>query len=86
MRQITTQIRRVRFYKEGEGILAVFPDEKVNTVSGISNGCYAHCGQYGLSDRSYHYKLPKAMKPEYQALVDELTSVGYVLDILNEDW
>lgn len=79
------QITRGRFYKEPDGILAVFPDEKQDSKAGICNGCYAHIGQHGFSHRAYHYRLPKATKAEYQAVAAELQSLGYTLKVLNKE-
>jgi hypothetical protein len=78
-------ITRVRFYKEKEGILAVFPDEKEYTTAGVRSTCYAHLGQHSSSYRAYHYRLPKAVRAEYTSLLQELTSLGYRLKVLNPE-
>ena len=75
---------RVRFYREPEGVLAVFPDIIDYKVTGVVNECYARLGQHMQSHRSYHYRLPKATPQEYRRLAAELTSIGYDLIICNE--
>jgi len=74
---------RVRFYREREGILAVFPDMVDYKATGVVNACYAHLGGHAQSHRSYHYRLPKATPDEYKALAAELRSIGYDLVICN---
>jgi len=73
----------VRFYKESDGILAVFPKEIDYRHSGVFNTCYAHMGQNASSQRSYHYHLPKATRKEYLPLYRELRAMGYHLRVLN---
>jgi hypothetical protein len=77
-------ITKVRFYKETDGILAIFTDEKLHDRRGNWNTCYSHMDGHSMSERKYHYKLPKATKTEYQSLANELTAVGYNLKILNK--
>jgi hypothetical protein len=60
---------------------AFFPEEpqSFNTIL-----CYAHVGQHSGASRDYMKSLEPATKNEYQSLLDELQSIGYELEIINE--
>lgn len=76
---------KVRFYVEKEGsILAVFPYERYNDANPQLRVCYAHVGQHSSASKGYYSRLPKASKEQYKPLSDELTSLGYELEILNK--
>lgn len=77
---------KVRFYVEKDGdILAVFPHEKYHTESNPHlKLCYAHVGQHSAASKGYYSRLPKATPEQYKSLADELTSIGYDLQILNK--
>ena len=66
----------------GEELLAVFPDIEAD-YSG-NKLCYAHIGQHGGCCDEYIKDSPEATPEEYEDLKEELISIGYDLEILNE--
>jgi hypothetical protein len=76
-------ITPVVFRKEGQDILAVFP-EQTGTNDPHTCGCYSHVGQHSSMDIMYLKELykTKPVKPsEYADLKTELESIGYNLKV-----
>lgn len=74
----------VKFYKEGNSILAVFPQHKdFNGYRRDNLTCYSHVGQHSVAAPEYVKNLRLADNKEYHDLKEELTSIGYDLKILN---
>jgi len=72
-------IIKVQFRKFKGEILAVFPYE-INTRNTVT--CYAHIGQHsGCSWNINSFSKP-AKPEEYQNLYNELTSIGYNLQVI----
>lgn len=63
-------------------ILAVFPEIKEG--NGYVSG-YAHLGGHCKVEIDYYKELPQAKKRDYKGLYDELKSIGYDLEELNDD-
>lgn len=72
---------KVKFYHEGGGILAVFPEERFGIGNAFQN-CYSHVGQHGGCNPAYIAELKPATPEEYKDLKTELESIGYKLEIL----
>lgn len=71
-------------FKEGD-IIALFPYEKWNLqTNGSGIISYMHIGQHGAASSSLTTELPNASKEEYKTLLDELITIGYDIEILNE--
>lgn len=76
---------KVRFYVDKDGdILAVFPFEKYNNLNPQLRVCYAHLGQHSCASKGYYSRLPKATREQSKGLANELTGLGYDLEILNK--
>lgn len=74
-------MERVIFCKEGDGIIAVFPQTKWDRVGNLT----AYDGQHGPVSHSYFQSLPIIQDPkEYLKLKNELLSLGYRLLVINE--
>lgn len=74
---------KVKFYKEFESVLAVFPE--LNEGNGYRTDlklCYSHNGQHSTAAIEYTKKLKKAKPSEYKELANELTKIGYYLEIV----
>jgi hypothetical protein len=70
---------------DGE-VFAFFPLEKF-TRFGIEDGlftCYSHIGQHSCCHELYAKECKEAEYYQYQDLLKELISIGYNLNILNE--
>ena len=78
----TEPVVSVLFVKETtpDNILAVFPLEAQNNNLII---CYSHIGQHSAASKEYVKELKEASPEDYKSLQDELTSLGYSLNILN---
>jgi hypothetical protein len=76
----------VIFRKEKSGtVIAVFPymifDPKLNMT------CYAHIGQHSALSPEYYRETKPANADEYKPLMEELTGIGYNLEIRQRvDW
>lgn len=66
---------KVKFYKEKEDILAVFPEEIADGQFNLL--CYAHIGQHSAASKEYLKGKKLATKEEYTPLLQELQSQGY---------
>lgn len=76
-------MKRVIFCIEDGGILAVFPHEKWDNSGNLT--CYSHVGQHSGCSRSYFETLEVCEYPEqYLQLKKELLSIGYELNVINE--
>lgn len=81
---------KVVFYIEGDlisgkNVLAVFPEEKYASAPKSTDiVCYAQLGQHSGVSLEYAKRLPKAAPVQYANLRAELESIGYNLQILNE--
>lgn len=65
---------------QGGDIVALFPDEKWDTIGNIMS--YEHIGQHGAAAYNWVIKITAPAKPkEYAPLKRELESIGYNLDI-----
>jgi hypothetical protein len=73
---------RVLFRWWGEGVIALFPDIPA-TIHGEYCLSYARVGQHAAADSHavVNHSRP-ATPPEYAALADELTRLGYCLMVL----
>lgn len=72
---------RVIFCKEEGGIIAIFPHTKWDQVGNLT----AYDGQHGWVSQSYFQSLPIIQDPrEYLKLKNELLSLGYKLEVLND--
>lgn len=71
---------RVTFYKEdNDNILAFFPDVEWSRGTYM---CYSHVGQHSGCCPSYVEKLPLSSVTNYTPLLQELTSIGYDLIVI----
>jgi hypothetical protein len=71
-----------RKYKNGE-ILALFP-ELPGTNSPATCTCYQHIGQHGAADLQSSIRVTyPATEEEYKDLKNELTRIGYDLEIVS---
>ena len=74
---------KVKFYKEGKSVLAVFPEEIADGQYNML--CYAHLGQHSACSKEYIRNKKLAIKEEYKELLSELINQGYDdLTILNK--
>lgn len=63
------------------GIIALFPDNKFD-VGGSHCSSYQHIGQHGAANYPYVIQQTRpAIESEYKDLFDELTKVGYNLEV-----
>lgn len=76
---------QVIFYKEENSVFAYFLNEEFDLQG--NKMCYAHIGQHSACSPDYitEMQLVKASKEEYQGLLEELESIGYNLEVLNND-
>jgi len=73
-----------KFKDTNKDIVALFPDEKYDSVGSGRNYCwsYMHYGQHGSADYHYVVQTSTPAKPEeYQELKKELEDRGYDLDV-----
>ena len=70
-----------RKFPEGD-VIAIFPFEKFDLNGNYTS--YMHIGQHGGCSLDLAKDLIKPSKEECQDLIEELGSIGYNLDILNE--
>lgn len=74
----TTATTRVKFYMEGKGVLAVFPDiPERNKYRDDLLLCYSHVGQHSSCEPEYIKKKRLANPEEYKDLLNELKGQGY---------
>lgn len=66
--------------------LFVMDDEEVVAICPDNNVCYVHAGQHSSYDPFWLYdKCRKAIRREYQQLLEELTyQIGYNVEVLND--
>lgn len=69
-----------RAFTDGD-IIAIFPDENVNAYGELLS--YMHNGQHGAADRRIVRKTTKATEKQYKPLFDELTAIGYDLQVVS---
>lgn len=70
---------------EATGIVfAYFPDNTYNAKD-RTNFSYAHIGQHSACHPDYAKECSKATPEQYKDLKKELESIGYNLDVLNEN-
>ncbi len=69
---------RVIFKYSQGGIVAFLPDIPTNLGMIMS---YMHIGQHGEASLGFYHECLKALPHEYKELADELTNIGYNLDI-----
>lgn len=74
----------VRIYHEGKSLLAIFPQLKEFNGYQKNNTCYSHVGQHSVANKEYYSRLKLANKADCTALVEELTSIGYNVRLLNK--
>ena len=90
---------RVRFVKHRGEIVAIIrdvwdPDQgkwvkdtPYNPCEGyIVVTCYAHVGQHFEAEYAWAKKLLPASPEEFRPLLNELTSIGYDVTVLNRVW
>jgi hypothetical protein len=78
-------MKQVKFYREPDhSIMAVFLKDYWNDLSKDTVTCYAHIGQHSACHLDYLKECTLAKKDEYLPLMEELTSIGYKLKILNK--
>lgn len=70
-----------RKFPEGD-IIAIFPFDKWDLTGNYSS--YMHVGQHGACSPELAKELLRPTKEEYKNLKEELESIGYNLEILNE--
>ncbi len=70
---------RVQFKLEVGDALAVFPDTPATLAGDLT--VYRHIGQHGAACPDYCAALPGATPGEYAALLAELESIGYTLEV-----
>ena len=71
-----------KFKEENGAIIAIFPEENYYAYDSPTKSSYMHVGQHGACDISLlHSETEYPLPIEYQSLADELTSIGYNLDI-----
>ena len=75
MSEPITKVKFVIFQKE---IIALFPDDV--TGKNLINS-YQHIGQHGSASKSL-LRCKRATKEQYQDLYQELTDIGYNLEII----
>jgi hypothetical protein len=76
-------MKRVIFCHEEGGILAVFPQDKWDNIGNLT--CYSTIGQHSGCSRSYFESLKVCDNPDqYLQLKQELLSIGYELNVINE--
>lgn len=63
-------------------VYAYFPEEN-HDREGIYKTCYAHIGQHSAIHPDYAQESRNATEEERKELIQELKSIGYVLEILN---
>ena len=68
-----------RKFEDGD-VIALFPDEIGDNKGNISS--YMHIGQHSAATPELIYSLSPASFSEYEPLMNELTSLGYDLEIL----
>lgn len=71
---------RVKFYMEDQNnVLAFFPEIEWSRGTTM---CYSHIGQHSACSPDYVYGLPFATQEQYMPLLQELTSLGYDLTVI----
>lgn len=64
-------------------VVAVFKDESFIQSDGLYYNCYVNLGQHSNCSQSFlAQKARKATKKEYQELFNELTNIGYNLELV----
>lgn len=73
---------RVIFRKFPEGdVIALFPGIGAYNERIL---CYQHIGQHGETCLDFVEELQPATPEEYKDLLDELTAIGYDVEVCNE--
>lgn len=74
------------YNKKNDDLFAFFPEEYYNKehLGERFLTCYAHIGQHSACNSDYAKECKEATKEEYNDLKEELESIGYELEILNE--
>lgn len=69
-------------------VMAYFPNENYNEdlYGDRVKMSYEHIGQHGSCDREYATDCEVASEKEYKDLKEELESIGYNLNVLEEIW
>ena len=72
---------KVVFKKFSDGdVIAIFPEIPYNEYTEDTCMSYMHIGQHGECSLSLLHELETAKPEERQALMDELESLGYILN------
>jgi hypothetical protein len=74
---------KVRFYREDDTVLAIFPEVPFGGGNNNDLTCYAHVGQHSACTQGYISSLSLASMSEYKSLKEELEGLGYNLEIQN---
>ena len=81
-----THITKVRFliHKKNHELIAYFPNEKYSREGDGDNRktCYAHIGRHSACSPGYARECREATETEYQDLKNELQSLGYNLEVI----
>ena len=90
---------RVRFVKHRREVIAIIQDvwdeEKARWVKDVKYNpchrcdvviCYAHSGQHFEAEYAWTKRLRPASPEEFRPLLNELTSIGYDVTVLNRAW
>ena len=71
---------------EDNEVFAFFPDEYFNLdLDPDMRTCYAHIGQHSACSYAYASECKQATPEQYEGLLNELTSLGYDLNVWNEN-
>ncbi len=74
-------ITKVQFRKQKNEIVAVFPYE-IYEAGTTETVCYAHNGQHSGCSSSINFFSKPAKPEEYKNLFEELTAIGYNLQVI----
>lgn len=66
-------------------VFAFFPDDNYTNFSTDTKTCYAHTGQHSACHIDYAGECKEATPEQYNDLKNELTGIGYKLEILTGD-
>jgi hypothetical protein len=77
MERENVKVKIIRWRGE---LIALFPLIEWNNYGEIA--CYAHCGQHGGASMTLLQCKAITKGKHYQALVDELESIGYNVEIV----
>lgn len=70
-----------RIFPEGD-VIALFPDEPASCCNDGNIMGYQHVGQHGATSKELITYLQPATPEQYASLLNELTRIGYDLEIL----